>query len=286
MHDPLVSVSCITYNHAPFIRQCLDGILDQKCRFNFEVLIYDDASTDGTIEIILEYAERFPDIVKPLIQKENQYSKGIRGIAARFNFSRAKGKYIAMCEGDDYWVSTNKLQAQVQFLEENETFSATYHDTEVMYDEYNKKSHLFRNGLPDSLGTTGTLAFLAPFHTSSFLFRKDYLEIPDWMFNVESVDMAMFSIVSKRGRLKKIPAILSVYRKHSGGITNTSPHTTHFNDKRIELMKYLDAYHDYKYKSKIKHVVDQHTLGKCVSPLLRLVIKLRIKYWQKFKKEK
>src|SRR5690606_1543694 len=103
MKHPLVSVSCITYNHSSYIRQCLDGFVMQKCDFAFEVLIHDDASTDDTQEIIKEYQAKYPEIIKAVLQKENQYSKGIRGISPRFNFPRAQGKYIAMCEGDDYW---------------------------------------------------------------------------------------------------------------------------------------------------------------------------------------
>ena len=99
---PLVSICCITYNHAPYIRQCLDGFMMQQTNFTFEVLIHDDASTDGTADIIREYESKYPDIIKPIYQTENQYSKGVK-VSATFNFPRAKGKYIAMCEGDDYW---------------------------------------------------------------------------------------------------------------------------------------------------------------------------------------
>src|SRR5690625_3999133 len=103
MNKQIVSISCITYNQSSYIRQCLDGFLMQKCNFKFEVLIHDDASTDNTADIIKEYQAKYPDIIKPIYQAENQYSKGVRGINIRFNFPRAQGKYIALCEGDDYW---------------------------------------------------------------------------------------------------------------------------------------------------------------------------------------
>ena len=112
----LVSICCITYNHAPFIRQCLNGFVMQKTKFPFEILIHDDASTDGTQEIIREYEQKYPDIIKPIYQAENQYSKGIK-INLTYNLPRAKGKYIAFCEGDDYWTAPDKLQKQVDFLE-------------------------------------------------------------------------------------------------------------------------------------------------------------------------
>lgn len=122
---PLVSISCITYNHEPYIVQALDGFLMQKTSFPFEVLVHDDASTDRTADIIREYEKKFPEIIKPLYEEENQWIKGRRG-SAEFNFPRAKGKYIALCEGDDYWIDENKLQMQVDFLEKNPEYGMCY----------------------------------------------------------------------------------------------------------------------------------------------------------------
>lgn len=123
MSKPLVSVLCVTYNHAPYIKACLEGFVKQKCDFNFEVLIHDDASTDGTQEIIKEYWEKYPDLIKPILQTENQWSKKAGGMNLRFNYPRAKGKYIALCDGDDFWIDEKKLHKQVSFLESNSDFS-------------------------------------------------------------------------------------------------------------------------------------------------------------------
>ena len=126
-----VSISCLAYNHEPYISKCLDGFIMQKTDFPFEVLIHDDASTDRTADIIREYEAKYPDIIKPIYQTENKYSKGI-GITKTYQFPRAKGKYIAMCEGDDYWTDPLKLQKQVDFLEKNEEYSACFHDIEIV----------------------------------------------------------------------------------------------------------------------------------------------------------
>jgi glycosyltransferase involved in cell wall biosynthesis len=123
--DLLVSISCITYNHVSYIRKCLDGFLNQKTNFLFEILIHDDASIDGTIDIIKEYETKFPGIVKPIYQTENQYSKGVK-ISFTYQFPRAKGKYVALCEGDDYWIDPYKLQKQVVFLEENPDYGLVH----------------------------------------------------------------------------------------------------------------------------------------------------------------
>ena len=123
---PLLSIICITYNHKDFIRQALEGFVMQKTNFKFEVLIHDDASTDGTADIIREYEAKYPDIIKPIYQKENQFSKGVH-ILKTFIYPRVLGKYVALCEGDDYWTDPNKLQKQVDFLEAHPEYSGCFH---------------------------------------------------------------------------------------------------------------------------------------------------------------
>ena len=116
--DPLVSIRCTVYNHEPFLRQCLDGFVMQQTTFPFEAIVHDDASTDGSAAIIREYAEKYPDIIKPIYETENQYSKhdgSLRQILEKA--VHPSSKYIALCEGDDYWTDPNKLQIQVDFLE-------------------------------------------------------------------------------------------------------------------------------------------------------------------------
>lgn len=124
-NDIKVTVWCLAYNHEKYIRQTLEGFVKQKTDFNFEVIVHEDASTDGTADIIREYAEKYPAIIKPIFQTENQYSKKI-GIAQHFLLPVMKGKYIAYCEGDDFWCDTNKLQMQYDIMEaDNELFLCT-----------------------------------------------------------------------------------------------------------------------------------------------------------------
>lgn len=110
--QPMVSIKCLVYNHAPYLRQCLDGFVMQKTNFRFEAIVHDDCSTDGSQEIIKEYAAKYPDIIKPIYETENQYSKH-DGSLSRIIYKHIRGKYIAHCEGDDYWTDPNKLQLQV-----------------------------------------------------------------------------------------------------------------------------------------------------------------------------
>lgn len=126
--EPLVSICCITYNHAPYIKQCIEGFLMQKTTFSIEILIHDDCSTDGTTEIIRDYEKKYPDLIFPLYEEENQYQKGKASEIDFYNYKRARGKYIAYCEGDDYWTDPLKLQKQVDFMEANPDYSVCFHD--------------------------------------------------------------------------------------------------------------------------------------------------------------
>lgn len=115
---PIVSIWCLVYNHEPYLRQCLDGFVLQKTNFCFEAIVHDDVSTDDSASIIREYAEKYPNIIKPIFEKENQHSKH-DGSLDKIMYDACVGKYIAKCEGDDYWTDPNKLQKQVGFMEEN-----------------------------------------------------------------------------------------------------------------------------------------------------------------------
>lgn len=111
-----VSIICNAYNHSKYIREALDGFMMQKTSFRFEVLVHDDASTDGTADIIREYEAKYPEVIKPIYQTENQYSKGVK-ISAQYQYPRVSGEYVAFCEGDDYWTDPMKLQKQVDLLD-------------------------------------------------------------------------------------------------------------------------------------------------------------------------
>ncbi len=176
--NPLVSISCITYNHAPYIRECLDGFMMQQCNFDFEVLIHDDASTDGTQEIIKEYQAKYPNIIKPILQTENQWSKGVRGMNPRFNFPRAQGKYIAMCEGDDYWTDSLKLQKQVDILERHPEIDICSHPSCRLYEsELKKDGYGYWGENPHIIEARKTIInYASNAGLQSIVFRKKNLE--------------------------------------------------------------------------------------------------------------
>lgn len=130
--EPLVSIRCTVFNHESYLEDCLDGFLLQETNFPFEVFVHDDASTDNSVAIIKKYEEKFPDIIKPLYEKENQCSKDEDSFMnATWDFTRLRGKYIALCEGDDYWIDSNKLQMQIDWLESHSDYTMCCSDAVI-----------------------------------------------------------------------------------------------------------------------------------------------------------
>lgn len=181
--QPLVSICCTAYNHEKYLAQTLDSFLAQQCDFPFEILIHDDVSTDATADIIREYAAKYPEIIRPMFQTENQYSKGVP-INETFNFPRARGKYIALCEGDDFWCDPHKLQRQISYMESDPqcTFSFTngyVHDEAGVNPDrpflpyYENEKPLFHG--KSRLFTLDEIARINFIPTASFVFRVDAL---------------------------------------------------------------------------------------------------------------
>ena len=215
---PVVSVCCVTYNHGPFVRQCLDGFLMQETTFPVEILLHDDASTDDTAAVIREYAERHPALFKPILQTENQYSKGVSP-NIQFNIPRARGRYIALCEGDDYWTDPRKLQLQADFLERNPEYVICYHDAEVVdesglvINESLLKDEWKRDYSADDLRLAAWTA------TLTRCYRNIRVDIPEEFNRVVSRDIFSTVLLGRHGKGKYIDSIRPArYRQHSGGV--------------------------------------------------------------------
>ena len=215
---PLVSINCTTYNHERYIADALDGFLIQKTDFPIEILVHDDASTDRTPEIIRSYEERYSNIIKPIYQKVNQYSQGKK--PSVFNFERAQGEYIAMCEGDDYWTDEKKLQTQVSFLEANPDYVISGHDAFIVDEDGN---HIKDSKLPNSYKRdySGEELIMdkAWILTMSWVYRnliKDYAPERNMVTNG---DKFLISIIGHYGKSKYHSEIKSAgYHVHSGGV--------------------------------------------------------------------
>ena len=174
-----VSVICTAYNHEKYIAKALDGFVNQKTDFRYEVIVHDDASTDGTVAIIREYEKRYPDIIRGIYQTENQYSKGIR-IMDDIIYPEITGEYVALCEADDYWINDNKLQMQVDFLDRNPSYSAVTHNS-IFKDEKNSNEWVqYQQDNDEKLNFKKLIIDGGKcYHTSSLMLRKEHYLYPE-----------------------------------------------------------------------------------------------------------
>ena len=188
MATPLVSVWSITYNHEPYIRDALDGFLMQETDFPFEIIIHDDASTDRTAEIIRKYAEQYPNIIKPIFQTENQYSKSMSfGFILQLVFSSAQGEYIALCEGDDYWTDPRKLQIQIEEMRKHKECDISFHPAFLKYMDKTRPDEVICQHredtcvIPLSEVIRGDGGFCP---TASLIIKKHTLNnLPEWFYS-------------------------------------------------------------------------------------------------------
>lgn len=216
----LVAIRCTVYNHEPYLRDCLEGFVMQKTNFRFVAVVHDDASTDKSADIIREYAEKYPDIIKPIYEIENQYSKqdGSLGRIMNAAIDATGAKYIATCEGDDYWIDPCKLQKQVDFLENHPDFSICFHPV-IVYEQRTGKE------FPDNL------APVPPVTTIENIAKiGNYIHYPSAMYvNIPKVDQTIgqlgkigvsdylqFLLLSQYGNICKLPDYMAVYRQGVG----------------------------------------------------------------------
>ncbi len=229
---PTVSIQCLAYNHERYIRQCLDGIVSQKTNFSFEAIVHDDASTDETAIIIREYADKYPGIIKPIIEDENLYSKDLSRLRHVMR-NRLRGKYIAFCECDDYWINDNKLQRQVDFLESHPDYSMCFHSAKKIY-EVNTASWLNCENIDDRdySATEVFINWLVP--TASILCRLDAFQLYHSLKDAEHIlngDIALILSCMMKGKVRGMSEQMSVYRIHGSGVTYDS------NAKKKRAMK-------------------------------------------------
>ncbi len=254
----MVSVLTTAYNHAEFLEQTLDSLLQQVTDFRFEIIVHDDASTDGTADIIQRYAQRYPEQIVPILQSENQYSKGndVYDFMAPF----IRGRYVAQCEGDDYWCDPNKLQRQVDFLERHEEYIACVHNTRR--EEYGKRRSevLFPTDGDRDLSFSQLIqGGNACYHSSSLVMRSTF-RLPEPFREITGFgDYCVNVALGLSGKIHYFDTVMSVYRFRTPG--SWSQRQAVSVQDRIDkdcnilrLMEILEEYSGHRYTEDIQAV--------------------------------
>jgi glycosyltransferase involved in cell wall biosynthesis len=265
MSDILVSINCITYNHEDYIADAIEGFLMQETDFEYEILIHDDASTDGTADIVREYEKKYPDVIKPIYQTENQFSKeDVSRISYTFNHTRAKGKYIAMCEGDDYWTDPKKLQKQVNYMGEHSNVSLCYHAAERVTPK-RKKLNKFLGLYGQGTKRLSPKEVLNNFYaTASNIYRKELLDSPpEWFFWGPAGDFTTELVLLAKGDVYYIDDLMSNYRVNTPEsltdklYSRSNKDVINLHKKLIEILDEFNKYSNYKYEEAVKTAINK-----------------------------
>lgn len=226
-----ISVLVITYNHGKYLKQCLEGILAQKTKYSFEIIIHDDASPDNTQSIIKEYATNYPDLIIPIIQNTNMYSQGVPLFYQYRHLLR--GRYIATCEGDDYWCDDFKLQKQVEFLESHRDYIACYHNVKVI-DENDvilpSNKHIYHNRPNQDFSLKDVERFRLPGQSASKVYRNFWMDldesiIKDYLAIQSNGDQKIVILLFLLGKIYIMNDEMAVHRKIIVGGTSWSART-------------------------------------------------------------
>lgn len=265
MAEIKVSVVCLAYNHAKYIRQALEGFVNQKTDFEYEVIVHDDASTDGTTDIIREYEKKYPSIIKPIYQPENIFSKGINA-RTEFIAPILKGEYVALCEGDDYWTYDEKLQVQYDYMKAHPecamcVHQAIFHDcikgTDKVYPEINED----RIVSVDEMISLGGGAFA---NNSVFTIKKVYTDIPECLSAKGFGDYQRFLNGALNGTVFYMARNMSTYNY---GVEGSWTERTMFKNKSaiehceevIRILTSFNEVYDKKYDKAVQKAVNRYT---------------------------
>jgi len=244
MSNYLVSITCITFNHVKYLKKCLNGFLMQKTNFPFEIIIHDDASTDGTTEIIKKYKKKYPNLIQPIYQTQNKYSKGYK-IAHEFVYPKAQGKYIAICEGDDYWTDPYKLQKQVDFLENNPDYNICGTMVKAIDEKGIEHPHNSRKTgeiiLDDILRRN-------QFATCSVVFRNHLVKYPYFKNSNKyfTGDWQLWAALLSKGKGYNLKDITAQYNIHTAGAVSGRNLTKTLHDKLNDRLLMIENFPDKK----------------------------------------
>jgi len=260
LDKPVVSICCVTYNHETYIEDALEGFLSQETDFPFEIIIHDDCSTDKTTQILNEYLEKYPNIIKLIIQTENQWSKGIR-ILPVLVVPEARGKYIALCDGDDYWIDFEKLQSQVTLMQDHPDINISYHSVYKHSWFENRISCALSkdervNIVPAEKVIMGGGAFMP---TPTIMVKTSVLKnLPRWFYEHCPVGDYYIQVISsiKNGALF-MPKAMACYRVNVPGswtVSQANKKRDIWLHKTYQALNEMNRYYNEEYKAPISKI--------------------------------
>lgn len=278
-----VSVICNTYNHQKYIEKCINGIVNQKTSFKFKLIIHDDASTDSTPEIILKYQLMYPDIIFPILEKENMYSKGVK-ITKDIVLPLIETPYVAICEGDDYWCDDQKLETQYTYMNHHPNCGICVHDA-IRINYFSHIQDLNSKEIFDAdYSVEDVIRFKSgKFATNSIFIRTNLLKnIPEEFSCKRFGDWQMIIYGAQNKHLHYIPRVMSVYNQGvPGSYTEKSVDNLKYNlETRYEILNLLDrlnVYYDYNYSSTLKKIAEE-TRKKIIYLKFKIFIKNHFKF--------
>lgn len=241
---PKVSVVLHAFNQEGYIKDALDGILKQKTKFPFEVIVHDDASTDSTTDIIKNYHSKYPDIIIPIIQTQNQYSLGIK--PSTITTPHARGEYIAFCEGDDYWCCSEKLESQIDFMEKNP--DVTLCATSCFLDFSSTQGGLVKKNIKEGVWSSSELAKEGggALPTASLVFKREVFDdLGAWFHAAPLGDYYLQVLASMTGKVHVLPTYTCVYRVNALGSWSSRSFTRKALFERTEKTESLLNYPDF-----------------------------------------
>jgi glycosyltransferase involved in cell wall biosynthesis len=259
---PKLSICLITYKHEAYIRTCLDNMLSQEVNFDYEIILGEDHSPDGTAAIIAEYASQHPTKIKAFIRPEN--------VGGKSNFLhcflQCRGEYVIFIEGDDYWTDPTKLQQQVDFLDAHPEASACFHNAEIVYEDASGRTNEYINAPDQPLWTT-TADLLSEkeawfMATASVMMRRKYVaSLPAWFVQCKSGDIPMYVILAEKGPIGYLNKSMSVYRKNLGGQSFTdNTKSKAFIENRIFMYTQINAYTQNRFAKQIRRIKSDYQL--------------------------
>lgn len=256
-----VSVYCLVYNHEQYVRSALEGFVNQITTFDYEVFVHDDASTDASAKIIQEYAEKYPEIIKPIYQTVNQYSRGI-DFESIYILPKLSGEYIAVCEGDDYWTDPSKLQRQVDFLDSHPDYVACVHNTVLLDMKSGTEKIMYEHSQDEDITfLEAAQGGRSAFQTSSLMYRMQYANNdPDFFEKAEVDDYPRAMYLTLSGKVRFLNRVMSVYRlgtQSSWTMQNTLDMSLNARgyQRNVELLEAVNKYSSYKYNDEISKLI-------------------------------